>query len=136
VDGRGQVRASFLETTRTRVIPERCIQPTRAVLSEVIRSGTGRNARMQRWPAYGKTGTTTGNSDAWFIGWSEGRVLGIWMGRRRDAVGDVIAGAGAPADLFRLISTGANDLADYRAGREKHAGSGLTASLSLAGKVI
>ena len=32
LDGRGQVRASFLETTRSRVIPEKCIPPTRAVL--------------------------------------------------------------------------------------------------------
>src|SRR5215216_193001 len=41
VDGRGEVRASFMEPARTRVIPERCIEPTRAVLSEVVRSGTG-----------------------------------------------------------------------------------------------
>ena len=30
VDGRGQVRASYIEASRTRVILERCIQPTRA----------------------------------------------------------------------------------------------------------
>ena len=41
------------------------------------------------------------------------------MGKRRDAVGDVIAGAGAPADLFRLVSNSANEMADYRAGRER-----------------
>src|SRR3954468_2589948 len=41
VDGRGQVRASFMEPARTRVIPERCIEPTSAVLNEVVRSGTG-----------------------------------------------------------------------------------------------
>src|SRR4051812_30694861 len=114
VDGRGQVRASFLETTHTRVIPERCIQPTRAVLNEVVESGTGRSARLERWKAYGKTGTTTGNADAWFIGWSEGRVLGIWMGKRRDAPGGLLAGAGAPADLFRRVATSANEMVEYR----------------------
>jgi penicillin-binding protein 1A len=120
VDGRGQVRANLLETARTRVIPAKCIPPTRAVLNEVVRSGTGRGARLQRWAAYGKTGTSTANADAWFIGWTEGRVLGIWMGKRRDAVGPAIAGAGAPADLFRLVSNSANEIADYRAGRERH----------------
>jgi penicillin-binding protein 1A len=118
VDGRGQLRASFLETTRTRVIPERCIQPTRTVLSEVVRSGTGHAARLERWQAYGKTGTTTGNADAWFIGWSEGRVLGVWMGKRRGATGGALAGAGAPADLFRRIATSTNEMMEYRASRE------------------
>jgi penicillin-binding protein 1A len=79
------VRANFLDQARTRVIPEKCIEPTRTVLNEVVRSGTGTAARLSRWAAFGKTGTTTGNADAWFIGWSEGRVLGIWMGKRRDA---------------------------------------------------
>jgi penicillin-binding protein 1A len=118
VDGRGQLRANLLETTRARVIAERCIQPTRTVLSEVVRSGTGHAARLERWPAYGKTGTTTANADAWFIGWSEDRVLGIWMGKRRDAPGGALAGAGAPADLFRRIATSTNEMMEYRASRE------------------
>ena len=104
VDGRGQVRASFLEQSQPGD-PRESTPPTRAVLKDVVQSGTGRSARLERWKAYGKTGTTTGNADAWFIGWSEGRVLGIWMGKRRDAPGENIAGAGAPADLFRWVAT-------------------------------
>jgi penicillin-binding protein 1A len=119
VDGRGQVRASYIEASRTRVIPERCIQPTRTVLHEVVRSGTGQRARLPRWQAYGKTGTTTGNADAWFVGWSEGRVLGVWMGRRRDAAGTAIAGKDAPADLFRRVSSETNDMMEYRAGQRR-----------------
>ena len=117
VDGRGQVRANFLEADRVRAIPERCVQPTRAVLKEVVKSGTGSGARLQRWQAFGKTGTTTGNADAWFIGWSEGRVLGIWMGKRRDVAGEAVVGKGAPADLFRRVSNTANEMMDYRAGK-------------------
>src|SRR3954453_1983297 len=41
VDGRGHIRADFLESNRVRVIPQKCIQPTRTVLNEVVRSGTG-----------------------------------------------------------------------------------------------
>jgi penicillin-binding protein 1A len=117
VDGRGQVRANFLDADRVRVVPERCVQPTRAMLNEVVRSGTGSGARLRRWQAYGKTGTSTGNADAWFIGWSEGRVLGIWMGKRRDAAGEALAGRGAPADLFRRVSNTANEMMEYRAGK-------------------
>jgi penicillin-binding protein 1A len=115
VDGRGNVRANFQEQSRIRVIQEDCVQSARTVLNEVVRTGTGSGARLRRWQAYGKTGTTTGNADAWFIGWSEGRVLGVWMGRRRDAVGDVIGGKNAPAELFRLVSNGTNEMMDYRA---------------------
>jgi penicillin-binding protein 1A len=119
VDGRGQVRASYIKANRARVIPERCLQPTRTVLQEVVRRGTGQRARLSRWQAYGKTGTTTGNADAWFVGWSEGRVLGIWMGRRRDAAGTAIAGKDAPADLFRRVSSETNELMEYRAGQPR-----------------
>jgi membrane peptidoglycan carboxypeptidase len=77
--------------------------------SSTLIGSTGTGARLRRWNAYGKTGTTTANADAWFIGWSEGRVLGTWMGKRRDVAGEVISGKGAPAEFFRRVSNSAND---------------------------
>src|SRR3954462_2952435 len=127
VDGRGEVRADFLEPTRTQVIPERCVEPTRAVLNEVVRSGTGHGASQSRCKAYGKTGTTTGHPDAWFVGWSEGRVLGVWMGKRRDAPGEGLAGKGAPTEYFRRVSVSANEMMEYRALQAKLKGSRQTA---------
>jgi penicillin-binding protein 1A len=112
VDGRGQVRADFLTPMRKRVIPERCLEPTQAVLREVVQNGTGRAARLKRWLAHGKTGTSTGNADAWFIGWSEQRVFGVWMGRRRGETGQAIAGAGAPAAYFGRVATAVNEWAE------------------------
>ncbi|MFC5481764.1 transglycosylase domain-containing protein, partial [Microvirga aerilata] len=112
VDGRGQVRADFLTPMRTRVIPEKCIEPTQALLREVVQNGTGRTARLKHWAAYGKTGTSTGNADAWFIGWSEQRVFGVWMGRRRGEPGQAVAGAGAPATYFGRVATAVNEWAE------------------------
>jgi penicillin-binding protein 1A len=109
VDGRGQVRADFLTPMRKRVIPERCIEPTQAVLREVVENGTGRAALLKQWAAYGKTGTSTGNADAWFVGWSEQRVFGVWMGRRRGETGHAVAGAGAPAAYFGRVATAVNE---------------------------
>lgn len=110
VDGRGHVRADFMEPARTRVIPEKCIKPTQTVLGEVVRGGTGRGATLRRWAAFGKTGTTSGNADAWFVGWSEGRVLGVWMGRQRGQDGGTpLAGAGAPADYFKRVMNATNE---------------------------
>ena len=120
VDGHGQVLADFLTTTKKRVIPEKCIEPTQSVLREVVRNGTGRAARLEHWAAYGKTGTSTGNADAWFIGWSEQRVLGIWMGRRRGETGTAIAGAGAPAAYFGRVANAVNDWSERQQRLEEH----------------
>jgi penicillin-binding protein 1A len=108
VDGRGQVRADFLSVYRKRVISERCVEQTRLILGEVVRNGTGRTARLRNGASYGKTGTSTGHADAWFVGWSEDRVLGIWMGRSHDATGPGLAGAGAPAAYFGRVLEAAN----------------------------
>jgi penicillin-binding protein 1A len=112
VDGRGEVRADFLTPMRKRIIPKRCIEPTQAVLHEVVQNGTGRMARLKHWAAYGKTGTSTGNADAWFIGWSEQRVFGVWMGRRRGETGPALAGAGAPAAYFGRVAKAVNEWAE------------------------
>jgi penicillin-binding protein 1A len=119
VDGRGQVRADFLTTMRTRVVPEECVGPTQAVLREVVQNGTGRAARLKDWATYGKTGTSTGNTDAWFIGWSEQRVLGIWMGRRHGETGPALAGAGAPAAYFGRVANAVNDWSERQQKREE-----------------
>ncbi|MFD0465402.1 penicillin-binding transpeptidase domain-containing protein [Microvirga aerilata] len=97
---------------RKRVIPEECIEPAQQVLREVVEHGTGRAAQLKRWAAYGKTGTSTGNADAWFIGWSEQRVFGVWMGRRRGVTGHAVAGAGAPAAYFERVATAVNEWAE------------------------
>lgn len=120
VDGHGRVRASFLESPPVRVVAGQCIAPVKRMLAEVVRAGTGRGAALSRWTAYGKTGTTSDNADAWFIGWSEGRVVGVWMGRRRDSEGALIAGKGPPADFFKRVSTAINEMEDYRSRRERH----------------
>jgi penicillin-binding protein 1A len=119
VDGRGQVRADFLTTMRKRVIPGECVQPTQAVLREVVQNGTGRAARLRDWTTYGKTGTSTGNTDAWFIGWSEQRVLGIWMGRRHGETGPALAGAGAPAAYFGRVANAVNEWTNRQQKREE-----------------
>lgn len=53
------------------------------MLSDVIYSpagvGTGRSANIGR-PAAGKTGTTTSNTDAWFVGYSPEYVTAVWIG--------------------------------------------------------
>jgi penicillin-binding protein 1A len=49
------------------------------VLQGVITHGTGTAAALGR-PAAGKTGTTTNNTDAWFVGYTPTLSTAVWMG--------------------------------------------------------
>ncbi len=70
------------------------------ILKDVIKRGTGRNARVKGIELAGKTGTTNQNVDAWFCGYSPTIETIVWFGRDdnkpigRGATGGAIA---APA---------------------------------------
>lgn len=52
-----------------------------SMLSDVIRRGTGRRARvLERSDLAGKTGTTNGPRDAWFSGYNPALVTTAWVG--------------------------------------------------------
>jgi penicillin-binding protein 1A len=56
-----------------------------AILQEVINQGTGAGLRSDfgiKAALAGKTGTAQNYSDAWFIAYSPGLVLGTWVGAR------------------------------------------------------
>jgi penicillin-binding protein 1A len=52
----------------------------RSMLREVVESGTARQAKKLPFPVCGKTGTTNGYTDAWFVGFSPRLVAGVWVG--------------------------------------------------------
>jgi penicillin-binding protein 1A len=96
----------------TRVLPARSeirqvLEPAQAevmrgMLAGVVQYGTGRTAAPGFWAA-GKTGTTTANRDAWFIGFTERYVAGVWLGNgdSRPMLG--VTGGGLPAQIWRAI---------------------------------
>jgi len=73
------------------------------VLKDVVKRGTGRNARVDGIELAGKTGTTNNNIDAWFCGYSPTIETIVWFGRDdnkrigRGATGGALA---APAFAF------------------------------------
>ncbi len=65
----------------TRVMTEQNNYIMDSILSDVIRSGTGRRAlRIGRKDLAGKTGTTNDQKDAWFSGYSSTLVTTAWVG--------------------------------------------------------
>jgi len=50
------------------------------MLGSVITDGTGKYARGLPVASGGKTGTSNSNRDAWFIGFTDELLTGIWVG--------------------------------------------------------
>jgi penicillin-binding protein 1A len=78
----GAVIADF----RRHVPREQAISPELAFLvadlmKVVVHRGTARQAQLIGRPAAGKTGTSTGWRDAWFLGYTADRIAGVWIGR-------------------------------------------------------
>ena len=71
------------------------------ILKDIIKRGTGRNARVKGIELAGKTGTTNKNVDAWFCGYSPTEELIVWTGRDNNKpIGRGGTGGGASAPAF------------------------------------
>ncbi|WP_432704722.1 PBP1A family penicillin-binding protein [Ensifer sesbaniae] len=70
------------------------------LLQLVVERGTGRGADPGTFAA-GKTGTSQNNRDAWFIGFTEPLVAGVWVGNDDDAPMKGVTGGALPAHIWR-----------------------------------
>jgi penicillin-binding protein 1A len=70
------------ESPGRRVLSEATAFLMASMLSDVVNHGTGYTARQNgfRLPAAGKTGSTDGHADAWFIGFTPRLAAGVWVG--------------------------------------------------------
>ncbi|MDQ6947467.1 MAG: penicillin-binding protein [Actinomycetota bacterium] len=65
---------------RTRVLEREQADMVNFILGQVIERGSGTAAQLPSGPAWGKTGTTEDNGDAWFIGFNRKLTTAVWMG--------------------------------------------------------
>lgn len=77
-----------------------------SVLQNVINSGTATSANIGR-PAAGKTGTTSGERDVWFVGYVPQLSTAVWIGNDdfNRSLGRGVTGGGYAAPIWRQFMT-------------------------------
>lgn len=63
------------------VLDPETVDKMKSLLRAVVEMGTATKAKEIKRTVYGKTGTTNNFSDAWFIGFDDRLVVGVWVGR-------------------------------------------------------
>ncbi|MFT9494861.1 transglycosylase domain-containing protein [Anaerosolibacter sp.] len=75
------------------------------MLRSVVSGGTGNRAKLDngndRIPVAGKTGTTSDNYDAWFVGYTPYYVGGVWIGN--DVQMQLASGSTVSAQLWKTV---------------------------------
>ena len=87
--------------TRHRIINDKAAETLIYMMNQVIEVGTGKRAKLDDREIAGKTGTTQGARDAWFIGFSADYVAGVWMGYDDNSKLSGVTGGGLPADIWK-----------------------------------
>lgn len=75
------------------------------MLAETMISGTGRGARLDARASAGKSGTSQGFRDAWFIGYTADLVTGVWVGNDNGDPMNRVTGGGLPARIWKSYMT-------------------------------
>jgi penicillin-binding protein 1A len=70
------------------------------LLQGVVEHGTGRAAALQGFAA-GKTGTTQDYRDAWFVGFDDSLVVGVWVGNDDHSPMKGVVGGSLPAKIWK-----------------------------------
>ncbi len=89
-----------------RVIAAKHVEALNDLLASVVSWGTGKAARLDR-PAAGKTGTSQGYRDAWFVGYTPDLVAGVWFGNDDARSMDRMTGGSLAAPAWRRFMKGA-----------------------------
>jgi len=79
-------------------------KPLLELMLDVVRNGTGRAAALDGFAA-GKTGTSQNYGDAWFIGFNDSLVAGVWVGNDDHTPMKRVTGGSLPAAIWKRFMT-------------------------------
>jgi penicillin-binding protein 1A len=102
-NGDGKVLYTRKPASRGQVVAQPYVAAMNDLMRATLTRGTGRSAALPGQAAGGKTGTSQGSRDAWFVGYTPYYVAGIWIGNDDGARMDHVTGGTIPARLWRDV---------------------------------
>ena len=94
--------------------PQTAYQMT-SILEGTVQNGTGRNLKDLNLDLAGKTGTTNGNTDTWFIGFTSKLAIGVYVGSDNPtSLGKYETGAKTALPIFKSFVKNAVKKEDAR----------------------
>lgn len=85
--------------TSRSVVAEKHVDQIEFMLRSVVETGTGRGAQISV-PVAGKTGTSQESRDAWFLGYNDRLVGGVWLGNDDNTPMKDVTGGSFPARIW------------------------------------
>jgi penicillin-binding protein 1A len=105
---KGEMLFAHPESPWAQLIAPAQVAAMNDMLGTALSDGTGRRAAIPPHAAAGKTGTTQGFRDAWFIGYTAYLTAGIWAGNDDGAPMNRVVGGSLPAEVWRTIMLSAH----------------------------
>ena len=99
----GTIRHWRAQEPSTRLLEANIVRDMNRMLVAVVQEGTGHRAQFGEHIVGGKTGTTQGYSDGWFIGCSAYLCAGVWVGydQSSQSMPRNVHGGALPAEIFQ-----------------------------------
>ncbi len=85
-----------------RAIKASAAKEMKQMLRSVIEDGTGKRAALP-FDTYGKTGTSQYYRDAWFVGFTDKFVAGVWVGNDDNSPMQGVTGGSLPAEIWHDV---------------------------------
>jgi penicillin-binding protein 1A len=99
----GKVLFAHAPQNLGRIIDGRYVAMMNAMMRETLVIGTAQKAQLPGWPAAGKTGTSQDFRDAWFVGYTNHLVTGIWLGNDDSSPTKKSTGGGLPVEIWSRV---------------------------------
>jgi len=107
--GAGAVLFERREAPAAELVAPSNVAAMNDMLNAVLVSGTGKRAALPGLPAAGKTGTSQDFRDAWFVGYTEQFVAGVWVGNDDGRAMNKMMGGNLPARLWHDVMLAAHE---------------------------